>query len=1353
MKRWHWFWALGLALVLPGMAGMAGAAVVRLETGEGQTEAAVELGTQLEVEIVVDTQEEELTGLAFFVAVDAKVFDIVPAAVDASGQPQPFAPGDWLEGVVLLNRVELIDDEWILGYVSASGIQRRSSSGQGVAARFSLDVKRRPASGETSVQLIERGHDRVSHYIGAAQPGVEARFAAPLGELRLEVSGFRVSALPDLRLPEGTEAEVFDLDDFAQVEGETIVWTASRLDEIGVRIDGRTNLVTMAPEAGFVGQRQVIFTAFEGGSGLTASDTIEVVVVAPPRLVGFPAELSFDEDTGLSGFALDSFVEDLDDAAETLIWTVSSDAGVAVSLNDSGREVDLVPDGDFFGRAQVDFTVSDADGQEDATSLAVEVLPVNDVPVALRREPVYPVAGAAAVAVPVGELALDVDDAAADLFFEFDIEGSATAAVGDGVVLFAGSSPGRSVIRFSVQDTSGAQATGRLVVVVLPEAASIAPKISPLPAVRILADGLAQIELGAVDEGPAAELLWSAEADEGLAARIEGSRLVLSPIDEFVGPSTVSLSVRDAEGNEDRLDLEVNVLDPEAVLGPQLSPPPGLGVIAGGSVEVPLDDWVEDLDGDPAAIAWDFGVGPGLEAIFDPETRTLSVQADSSAASPASLILRAVDAEGNTAEANLAVMVAKPGEPPQVVDIPQVVLEREDAQGRVDLDRFVFDAEDTAAELEWEAIAEPGIEVSLDPVTHLLRLERAVEGFGGESSQVLLRVRDTDGFERSALIQVQLPPLFELLDLPPLSIFAGREDSSLVLDDYVVHRAADQEIDWQASPSTRLDIEVDSGSSQVRVRVPVEAFQGREVITFTATDSQGRQRFSLWDIDIKGKGLTPQIRPFPVLGLLESSEDGSLDLDDFVVDDDEDQALNWSATVPPGLEVQIDPDTRVLTVRAVDIEPGVARVELSVRDPAGNSASRLLEVQVRRGGAAPQILPLPQPLIAPGDEARLALDPYIEDEDTPVEDMVWQVTSATGVGARIEERRLFISVPIDQQGSRELLLSATDPQGNRAEATLRLLILADDEAPNLELNLAPHPNLAAIELEVRSDESLAGGPAVEVLGQEVAMEPTDSLHYRGVYTVPELSGGRQAVVAVTGRDPAGNSSSLNLALAWRRVEENGGVLAHDDGLIAVNLPDAAAAPGRLALVYRLPPAAVPPQSEEAAVYAVALGPPERALPPVTIHLRNPGGAENGILRWDRVGQLWEELDTALNLQSGWLTAVVDRLGLFRVGAVSPPKRRTLATLNAYPNPYEPQVGANLRVVYELAAAGVARLEIFNILGQPVSLLVDKENHPAGVWATEWDGRDAAGRLMANGIYFVELRLDGQRHRLSVTLLR
>lgn len=80
--------------------------------------------------------------------------------------------------------------------------------------------------------------------------------------------------------------------------------------------------------------------------------------------------------------------------------------------------------------------------------------------------------------------------------------------------------------------------------------------------------------------------------------------------------------------------------------------------------------------------------------------------------------------------------------------------------------------------------------------------------------------------------------------------------------------------------------------------------------------------------------------------------------------------------------------------------------------------------------------------------------------------------------------------------------------------------------------------------------------------------------------------------------------------------------------------------------------------------------------------------------------------------------------------------RTVLQAN-YPNPFN----STTQIPYRLAATGPVRLVIYNILGQPVRILID-ELQSAGRYQVQWDGRDRYGSAVAAGVYVARLHFPG-----------
>lgn len=85
----------------------------------------------------------------------------------------------------------------------------------------------------------------------------------------------------------------------------------------------------------------------------------------------------------------------------------------------------------------------------------------------------------------------------------------------------------------------------------------------------------------------------------------------------------------------------------------------------------------------------------------------------------------------------------------------------------------------------------------------------------------------------------------------------------------------------------------------------------------------------------------------------------------------------------------------------------------------------------------------------------------------------------------------------------------------------------------------------------------------------------------------------------------------------------------------------------------------------------------------------------------------------------------------------------------YPNPFNAQT----RIDFSLAKPGRVQLTVFNILGQTVNTLIDREM-TADHHTVVWDGASAQGNIVASGTYFYRLKIgDDFEETRQMTLLK
>jgi len=94
----------------------------------------------------------------------------------------------------------------------------------------------------------------------------------------------------------------------------------------------------------------------------------------------------------------------------------------------------------------------------------------------------------------------------------------------------------------------------------------------------------------------------------------------------------------------------------------------------------------------------------------------------------------------------------------------------------------------------------------------------------------------------------------------------------------------------------------------------------------------------------------------------------------------------------------------------------------------------------------------------------------------------------------------------------------------------------------------------------------------------------------------------------------------------------------------------------------------------------------------------------------------------------------------------PPENSTL--MQNYPNPFNSET----QIEYSTVKSGHITLRIFNLLGQTVKTLLDKEQCE-GYYSVVWNGKDDRGRSLASGIYYYCLKVEERIITKKLVLLR
>ncbi|MEC8646506.1 MAG: T9SS type A sorting domain-containing protein, partial [Candidatus Latescibacterota bacterium] len=286
------------------------------------------------------------------------------------------------------------------------------------------------------------------------------------------------------------------------------------------------------------------------------------------------------------------------------------------------------------------------------------------------------------------------------------------------------------------------------------------------------------------------------------------------------------------------------------------------------------------------------------------------------------------------------------------------------------------------------------------------------------------------------------------------------------------------------------------------------------------------------------------------------------------------------------------------------------------------------------------------------------------------------------------------------------------------------------------------------------DEELVEPPSIRVQDQELEVFSRSDSTYVASYVHGPGEDLQFVEAVVRGRDRGGNEGMRRQEIGLSWVDQKGGNVQSPDLQLMLNIPDSAAQPGQMAIIYSVHPDEVPVGSEGQSVYSIdLLGGRAWGAPVMLNFIANAKYDETqGVLEWNESEQRWEPLPTRRDGMTGWLAASIDKPGLYRVGRVSADDVQAVPDLLVYPNPVILSDVEIIRLEYGMMLPGAVRIQIFNALGQYVQTVVD-EFQEVGVWNAGWDGVDHKGNRVAAGVYYVKLITGGQRYHRPVIVLR
>ncbi|MBT4501561.1 MAG: hypothetical protein HOC74_27780 [Gemmatimonadetes bacterium] len=1035
------------------------AQIMRLyQQGSQSNRIAVGVGDQVNIEVFADLKGIESAGISFYISVPSDAFQVVDQEPTNVGV-QPFVRGPLFSGAtpgpnLLLPETDPAAEKFVgqqLEYsMVVGGGADRVRTGAGVVATFSL----------TCVKPIENGaitidDNAVRETFLVLSDGInEKRFQTTMG-MEISVSGIQLRDIPDVVLRPGTadSLTIGSLNSYlinTSVTVDSLRWSyvPADFDSLDIQIDPETKWVTITPAEGWVGRRQVTWTATEpiarvpGLPPLSASEVSTVIVNNPPQFTMVADSNGVKRDTIRFREDVHPFQggNDINNPLRAFRW---------VDLDNIVVDPDIVDPQDelvFVGQTYGQYTLSDVRGQVESDT--------HELLVWSKAE-------------------------------------------------FSGIDSLKIVVRDGLR---GGEDSLRVIIEV--EGENDPPKFtleSPNP--KITRGGSKTYLLEEIIEDPDTpleDLVFSWVDDPGGHFSVDtthaevGVQITVKGTADFAGDGRVTFRIEDPEDPVILVDQILLFFQARESLPPDIFPSDTKIDLSPGQpgVEENLDDFVNDPDNTPDQLAWLLPPKTYQSDIGIDADRNVDVSAPLKFIGYEEVILTVTDPDNQSDFLKLRIY-SSDGDP-VTGGIPDLILDRGETNREIDLDNYYHDSDNLDEEMFWEALRtydQNNLQVQIDPVTHLVNFF-VPENAAFKTETVVFRVTSPEGTSAADTMLVTIVTGgggsevggFNIKPFPSdMQVPVERFTNVLDLDDYVV--PPDETITWSVA--------VLAGENSIPRGIEGNVLSifglqsGVDTLQFTAQDTLGRVGTTTGIVRVFGESEVLNLLSIPDIQFIAGQTAISDTLHKFIEDREAhpDSVVQWSleTTGPQGsIFIQVKPDN---TLFAVAPDTGTAEVVLIARDTAlgvtGRDTIRVIALDPSLGNKSLKEFP-PVIFVSGQEDSSITLNDYLPDEFTTAEGDApparWTVA-----GQQITQPIIATEAPHDlllkgvgaQIGIDTLTFVADLGGGFRAVGLMAVTVVEPVDETTLDLQVVPNPtNPFYIDLFVTARRELAGSPNV-----------------------------------------------------------------------------------------------------------------------------------------------------------------------------------------------------------------------------------------------------------------------------------
>jgi C4-type Zn-finger protein len=897
--------------------------------------------------------------------------------------------------------------------------------------------------------------------------------------------------IPDQTIDEKKQFATIKLDDFikdvdhkaTEMTWETNVVAVGKEQaegDLSVEIGADRVAKIVLPDPNWYGSADITFTAADkeyATVSTTARFTVKSVNDAPV-LKQIPSQ-TIEEKNTFETINLVDFVSDVDDATETLKWSVSGGKDLKVELDKYGSANIILPNENWSGPAETfTFTVKDSKGAVASSQATFTVKSINDAPEFVESIPDQSIDEKQEFKpIALDKYVRDIDHDFSKL--KWTVSGNK-----DLKVQFAGKEAkvvipnkfwnGEESLTFKVTDAEGAfvETSAMFAVNSVNDAPSFAKQI---PDQTI--DEKKQFTAIKLDDFITDPDHKKEEMSWEVSVKHEGKQPDAGTLDVTIGDDRVAkinipdtywngnvvatFTATDPDGASVKQDVKLSVKSINDV-------PKFTQQVANQTIEekgefssFSLNDYIADADHAVETLKIDVSGNKDLKVNVDKDSREVTVKTPNELWNGEEKVTFTVtDPEGASAKQVVTFTVKSVNDAPVLKEIPAQKIKEKETFAEIALDKYVEDKDHDFSKLKWTVSGNKELKVQVSGKVAKIVIPNKM--WHGEET-VTFKVSDPEGASAEIATTFTVESVNDVPEfakqVQEQAIAEKQQFKTIRLDELV--KDADhknEELKWEfdikPAKGSQEGLQVNVDQNRVAtIAIPNKFWNGSAEITFKVSDPEGATASSKATFTVKSVNDAPVFaKAIENQEIQEKQEFKAFNLSELIKDEDHEFGkLKVAVSGNKDLKVNVGKDGTVSVKAPNELWNGTEKVTFTVTDPEGASAKQVVTFTVKSVNDVPVFVKeIPaQKIKEKGEFKTIDLNDFVKDADHPAAKLKWTFTGNKTLKLAVNgERQLKVTIPNKYwNGTEKVTLTVTDPEGAKVTQDVEFTVESVNDKP------------------------------------------------------------------------------------------------------------------------------------------------------------------------------------------------------------------------------------------------------------------------------------------------------------------